>query len=546
MSKKVLIIGLDGGCWKVFDTFIERGYMPNLRALKETGVSGILKSTIPPITPAAWTSFQTGTKPGKHGIFDFIQFNKEKKEFNLVSSDLIRVETIFDYLSKNGLKVISINLPLTYPPKAVNGIMISCFLTPNLKSDFVYPFSLKEEILNKFPNYTISPEEIFYKYNPYQGKFDNFLLGMADQVQEKKDLAKYLINNKQWDLIFIQFQSLDSLQHALWPYIDKDHPLFEEAKYNQIANSYFAKLDNAIGEIVENAKSAHSKSDLMAILLSDHGFKRVEKIFNLPGWLVDNRYLVNNYNAKVGIKENFITLAIKLDKYNLRKRIPFFRAFRNKHKELFSNHIKASIDFNRSKVVYIPITGWGNLFLLDSSDNFKNRIIRNLENIIDEDGNKVIKKIHHKDEIYNHKDSNLLPDLILEPADGYVIEAKASIKKDKKIFRIINVQKDNFIGNHDIDGIFVFNGVDVLKKEKTETINIWDIAPTIIYFLGLPVADYMDGKVCKELFTGKIIGATEINYIDVSSDDYHRDYSDKDKMKDEEEVRKRLQILGYM
>lgn len=79
MSKKVLIIGLDGGCWKVFDTFIERGYMPNLRALKETGVSGILKSTIPPITPAAWTSFQTGTKPGKHGIFDFIQFNKEKK-----------------------------------------------------------------------------------------------------------------------------------------------------------------------------------------------------------------------------------------------------------------------------------------------------------------------------------------------------------------------------------------------------------------------------------------------------------------------------------
>ena len=31
-----------------------------------------LGSTLPPISPVAWSSFQTGVNPGKHNIFDFL------------------------------------------------------------------------------------------------------------------------------------------------------------------------------------------------------------------------------------------------------------------------------------------------------------------------------------------------------------------------------------------------------------------------------------------------------------------------------------------
>ena len=50
---------------------MEQGLLPNLARLFKTGASSRLQSTIPPITPCAWSSFMTGKNPGKHGIFDF-------------------------------------------------------------------------------------------------------------------------------------------------------------------------------------------------------------------------------------------------------------------------------------------------------------------------------------------------------------------------------------------------------------------------------------------------------------------------------------------
>src|SRR4030067_1686418 len=319
MHKKVLIFGLDGGTWAVFDSLIEEGYMPNLKKLIEKGVSGVLKSTIPPITPAAWTSFQTGMNPGKHGVFSFIQFDKDKKKFSFVNSDSIMVETVFEYLSRNGFKIISINLPVTYPPKHINGIMISCFLTPSIKCDFIYPQHLKEVILKRFPDYTVSPVELVYKFNPFKSKrdFEKFLNGMLAQIKEKKELALYLMNNHEWDIFFLQFQSLDSFQHILWPYLDRTHPLFDNTKYKQLASSYFAELDTAIGEILEcSAKTLKPGDEVLNIALSDHGFKKMRKAFNFQRWLIENGYLVNT--IKVGIKEWLISYVIKLDKHNLR------------------------------------------------------------------------------------------------------------------------------------------------------------------------------------------------------------------------------------
>ena len=340
MSKKVLIFGLDGGTWAVFDPLIEEGYMPNLKKLIEKGVSGVLKSTIPPVTPAAWTSFQTGMNPGKHGVFSFIQFDKDKKKFSFVNSDSIMVETVFEYLSRNGFKVISINLPVTYPPKHINGVMIGCFLTPSIKCDFIYPPHLKEIILKRFPNYTVSPVELVYKFNPFKSKrdFEKFLNGMLAQIKEKKELALYLMNNHEWDMFFVQFQSLDSFQHILWPYLDRTHPLFDNTKYKQLASSYFVELDTAIGEILEcSTKTLKPGDEVLNIALSDHGFKKMRKAFNFQRWLIEKGYLVNT--IKVGIKERLISYVIKLDKHNLRKRMRFFGALREKKKELFYNYL---------------------------------------------------------------------------------------------------------------------------------------------------------------------------------------------------------------
>ena len=65
LAKRVLIVGLDGATLDVMGPLMDDGYMPNLRRICSQGTSGILNSTMPPITPAAWTTFMTGKGPAK-------------------------------------------------------------------------------------------------------------------------------------------------------------------------------------------------------------------------------------------------------------------------------------------------------------------------------------------------------------------------------------------------------------------------------------------------------------------------------------------------
>src|SRR6186713_3058805 len=67
----IAIVGLDGVTWDLAGPFLEAGDMPALGALIRAGTGGVLRSTIPPVTFPAWSSFMTGANPGRHGIFDF-------------------------------------------------------------------------------------------------------------------------------------------------------------------------------------------------------------------------------------------------------------------------------------------------------------------------------------------------------------------------------------------------------------------------------------------------------------------------------------------
>jgi predicted AlkP superfamily phosphohydrolase/phosphomutase len=70
-EKRVLVIGIDGATFKVIDPLIKDGCLPNIAQIMSKGVKGILNSTLPTVSPVAWTSFMTGKNPDKHQIFDF-------------------------------------------------------------------------------------------------------------------------------------------------------------------------------------------------------------------------------------------------------------------------------------------------------------------------------------------------------------------------------------------------------------------------------------------------------------------------------------------
>ena len=131
--RQVVFIGLDGAAWDIIDPMIEAGELPTFARLKREGASGILKSVPCYFSPPAWTSMFTGYSPENTGIYTFGKWDSETKRFSSVSSADVAVPSLWDVASAAGRRVAVINVPMTYPARPVNGVMVTGLMTP-----FVY------------------------------------------------------------------------------------------------------------------------------------------------------------------------------------------------------------------------------------------------------------------------------------------------------------------------------------------------------------------------------------------------------------------------
>jgi len=174
--------------------------MPNLKGMAEKSLRGILKSTIPPFTPPAWTSIATGVNPGKHRIFDFLMLSNDYK-VRLASSRDVRYPRIHEMLALKGLKTICINQPLTYPIfKAENMIVISDWTAPKLR---YYPNFISQYLQSYRPN---TPAQKFVK----QPKI------AIDECLERINVVNQLMEEFNWDLFWVIYSEPDHIFHGYY------------------------------------------------------------------------------------------------------------------------------------------------------------------------------------------------------------------------------------------------------------------------------------------------------------------------------------------
>src|SRR5436853_5802530 len=156
IDMRVLLFGVDGLAFSVLRPLIEQGMLPNFQRLRVEGVQGVLQSTTPPMTPPAWMSISTGLSPAKHGVYDFWDYKQtEKGPQPYIMTHRKGGKAIWNMLSEWGKRVVVANVPMTYPPEPVNGIMLSGYMAPDIRSNVTYPTSFKEELLQTVPEYQI-------------------------------------------------------------------------------------------------------------------------------------------------------------------------------------------------------------------------------------------------------------------------------------------------------------------------------------------------------------------------------------------------------
>ena len=552
MPKKVLVIGLDGATFDLLRPWMDEGHLPNLKRLMDTGAAGDLQSTFPPLTAAAWVSFATGVNPGKHGLFDFVFPRNGSYEVLVANPHLRSAEPMWSIASRYGKKVAIISVPMTYPPEPVNGVMLSCFMTPGPGSDFSYPPELKAELASQGLQFETSISE---KHR--SGDVGKFLDEVALSTKHRVDTVLHLMRTQPWDLFTFVFQSTDLLQHELWRLIDPTHPRHsaaEAAQYLDGWKRHYDLLDTYLGEMV-----AEAGPDTNVIVMSDHGFGRVTHLFYINNWLLAQGYLVRKRGPWAAFKQwtyrlgwtpmSVFKLLTWLHLAWLRQGFRFGQKYGPAKKIFFSFD---DIDWSRTRAfsfgnfgqVYLNVRGRQQHGIVAPGAEYdklcaeiSSRLLAYIDPLT---GKPFIERVIRKDEIYAGQHFDDAPDLIaLSRNLEYVSFGTTDFGSNHVTGQIFGMT-----GYHRMNGIFIMNGPDVKSAARIDGAAIVDLAPTILHMLGLPVPASMDGRVLHELFRAGAFAAQTGSELPlpVPAGEGEGAYTEEE----EAQVQERLRELGYL
>lgn len=481
---RVLVIGLDGGTWRVFDPLVKAGVMPNLGRLASSGVKGILRSTIPYVTAPAWATFQTGVNPGKHGVFDFQEFDRESGRGLITSRLSIRCPRFWDILSQRGKRVAVLFVPMTYPPARVNGVMVSGLLTPTANSVFAYPRGLAARLNRRFGPYRIyHPKPISSYKNPVQEVVSENI----DATDYYVSVGDYVFRQESWDLAILHILSPDLVQHRLWPVVESlaeaNNQASESAR--EAVRRFYSHLDEALGRAL-----AHLHPEGLVVVMSDHGFVPFHKLFNINVWLQERGYLVVGESSKLTRSLGKLFRSFKrLDFLALRHRSWAMRAPKLRALSHIGE-VPLTVDFLASQAFAASGGICPGIYLLGEKIQVtRKRLCQELLSWRDPAAKTpVVKRIHDARELYSGPYLDRMPDLVVELASGY--EPGLTLAGDA----ILEPTHRLHQGSHAREGMFIAWGKEVASSPKSIELDMVDLAPTLLRLFDIPVPAYMDGK----------------------------------------------------
>jgi len=483
-AQRILVIGLDGAVWTVLRPMIAAGRLPRLAEAVASGASGLLRSTTPALTPAAWTTFLTGKQPGSHGIIDFEQYDHFTNEFRFNSARCRdHVRNIWQILGDHGLRVGSVNVPMTYPPMPINGFMISGFETPGPESEFVYPKELKSEILDRWPDPT---QRSKWKRKTFGGLklFRANVDYMARSFHQGAEMTMHLAEKCGWDALMVVFKLVDNLQHKTWKYLDPRWPQRDRAK-REIVAQCFEEMDRATGTLLDYAKT-HGAA---VMIVSDHGHGSLEGKAHPNGLLRKWGYLALHAGA-VPEGENEKRPHIG----DVEKALPVD----------YSKTRACVMHAGNAGFLYINLKGRQPTGIVDPADyeKLRDELIARLQGeecrVRNPRGEVIplFPEVVKPEEAYGcqREDQPWLPDLLLIPHETLSVVRRIRGQTLVKWFSYRRME-----GTHRQDGIFIAAGPGI-KHTTDVRAHIVDCAPTLIATLGLPVPEDMEGRVIAEIF----------------------------------------------
>ncbi len=560
---KVLIIGLDGATFDNIRPWAEAGRLPTFARLMKEGVHGALRSSIPPITAPAWTSFMTGKNPGKHGLYNFVEPQPGSYKIRYANARSRVGRTLWEILSAASLRVGSINVPMTYPPDPVNGYMISGMDSPEGSTAITHPPELYAELATKFDR--VSKQIRYLGFLKTDERRDSVIETLREADDHYVRMTEYLLAAHPTDVAMVVFTSTDTVQHFFYHYMDESHPQFDgagAARYKDAIFDVYLRMDHAIARLMNGLAE-----DGTLVLMSDHGFHASSgRVVHLNRYLEDLGLLRRSGKSLSGAARPAMKVVDKL----LRESLPpqwkariadRFPSLRRKWESQYGGF--ADVDWKNTRafcyeVLTFPPGIWINRkgvhpdgIVADGAEyeELLDLITAKLYELKDPvTGQRLITRVLRKEEAYHGSQLAQAPDLSLAWWEGVSFVAKQSSDSRAAVeYRGGQpIAAGEWSGVHAMDGIYLFHGKS-FRRGLTLDSEITDVTPTLLYLLGQPVPEDIDGRVLLEAFTEEHtarhgLPARRDSGSGDSSKRTERTYSEDES----DQVAERLRGLGYI
>jgi len=503
---QVLTLGLDGAAWHKLDRLMADGRLPNLRALVDDGARAPLRSVYPPVTCPAWRCSTAGKNPGKLGVYWWLDLDRETGDLLTPNARSFDTADVWDYLSEEGYESAVVNVPMTYPPTPIDGVMISGFGAPfelDIDDRLTCPPELQERIEREYDwkvgiDDVTAPEGVEETCDLIESRFE-LLFDLLDEGYDYLHLTVFYIN---------------VLQHKFG-----DGPETRRG---------WELIDRYLGELPD---------DIVKILYSDHGHSTIENTFVINRYLIDRGYLQFEertgdsltgglYEAlnRVGISPRRVAGVAE----NVIPDDVFERLITSGY-PVPTSELAGRVNWEESRALALS---QGPLYLNrdllgDEYESFRESLREDLQSL-SIDGKSPLQAVHRAEDVYTGEHLDAAPDLMLVLKEGWEMYGGVTPSVTER-------QANSWTSGNHLEGMVLLHGPGVESGEFPEQ-SLLDVMPTVLRYVGCPVPSDVDGTAMEAAFDGPLpdTGTREPLAPDEGASEQYSLFKD------------RLQDLGYL
>lgn len=446
---KAIVLGFDGASPLLINRWLDQ--LPNLKKIKNQGCFGLSIPPVPAQTPVAWSTFITGMNPGKHGIFSFITKKPRSYEIRIASPSQRSGRTLWRILNDAGLSVGVINVPMS-GLEPLKGFIIPGFLSRD--EGVPYPEGVRRLVEREFGVQRMVGDVEVEVLKKVKQEPDAFWRRVQEITEQNFQIGLYLAENMQPDFFMQVFMGTDRIQHFFWKYVDENHPQHTEGKYTKRIMQYYKTIDQIIGTYLRLA------DDALLIVLSDHGFCHVHKV--LP---------VNRHLKRAGL--------LKAGKDGI----------------IWGESAAFSFGYGD---IWLNVQGREPAGVVEPGRDYE-RLRRRVKEFFESlrfNGECPVKTVLRREDVFWGSRLEEAPDLIVLFRPGW----QAYRDPEKELAGDAPTEpSERWDGGHDgahdpqdVPGLLAITAPSIPKKAVR--LHLWDIAPTILKWLGIKVPKQMDGK----------------------------------------------------